>query len=119
MLDQNKTPDYYADAYVHQLLTQEEAAVVEERAESDKTWHHALEDARRRKQLLASVPPAEAISAQLPEQQRMVVTLRVWGGMSYAEIAVSAGRTEATIRSHMHRALESLRKSLTPVLMKD
>ena len=57
-----------------------------------------------------------AAVANLPEQQRMVVTLRVWGGMSYAEIASSAGRTEATIRSHMHRALESLRKSLTPVL---
>ena len=54
--------------------------------------------------------------ADLPEQQRMVVTLRVWGGMSYGEIALAAGRTEATIRSHMHRALESLRKQLTPVL---
>ena len=57
-----------------------------------------------------------AAVANLPEQQKMVVTLRIWGGMSYAEIAASAGRTEATIRSHMHRALESLRKSLTPVL---
>ncbi len=57
-----------------------------------------------------------AAVARLPEQQRMVVTLRVWGDMSYAEIAASAGRTEATVRSHMHRALESLRKSLTPVL---
>ena len=54
--------------------------------------------------------------ADLPEQQRMVVTLRMWGGMSYGEIAETAGRTEATIRSHMHRALESLRKQLTPVL---
>ena len=57
-----------------------------------------------------------AAVAALPEQQRMVVTLRIWGGMSYAEIAASAGRTEATIRSHMHRALQSLRESLTPVL---
>jgi RNA polymerase sigma-70 factor (ECF subfamily) len=54
--------------------------------------------------------------ADLPEQQRMVVTLRMWGGMSYGEIAETAGRTEATIRSHMHRALESLRKQLSPVL---
>lgn len=57
--------------------------------------------------------------ARLPEQQRMVVTLRVWGGMSYSEIAISAGTAEATIRSHMHRALESLRKSLAPVLAND
>lgn len=54
--------------------------------------------------------------ARLPEQQRMVVTLRVWGGMSYAEIADTAGRNEATIRSHMHRALASLRKHLEPAL---
>jgi RNA polymerase sigma-70 factor (ECF subfamily) len=60
-----------------------------------------------------------AAVATLPEQQRMVVTLRIWGGMSYAEIATSAGRTEATIRSHMHRALESLRKSLSPVMTND
>ena len=60
-----------------------------------------------------------AAVANLPEQQRMVVTLRIWGGMSYSEIAASAGRTEATIRSHMHRALESLRVSLSPVLSND
>ena len=60
MLDPNQTPEYYADAYVHKLLTQEEAAVVEDRAKADKTWHHAWEDARRRKSLLESVPPTEA-----------------------------------------------------------
>lgn len=60
-----------------------------------------------------------AAVAQLPEQQRMVVTLRIWGGMSYAEIAASAGRTEATIRSHMHRALASLRARLQPCLVEE
>lgn len=60
-----------------------------------------------------------AAVANLPEQQRMVVTLRIWGGMSYAEIAQSAGRTEATIRSHMHRALESLRRTLQPCLVEE
>jgi len=60
-----------------------------------------------------------AAVAELPQQQRMVVTLRIWGGMSYAEIATAAGRNEATVRSHMHRALASLRKSLTPVLMNE
>lgn len=54
--------------------------------------------------------------ACLPEQQRMVVTLRVWGGMSYGEIADIAGRSEATIRSHMHRALAALRDRLAPCL---
>jgi RNA polymerase sigma-70 factor (ECF subfamily) len=60
-----------------------------------------------------------AAVAELPEPQRMVVTMRVWGGLSYAEIAQSDGRPEATIRSHMHRALEALRKSLAACFAED
>jgi DNA-directed RNA polymerase specialized sigma24 family protein len=37
---------------------------------------------------------------RLPPQQRAVVVLRVWDGLSYAEIAETVGRTEATVRSH-------------------
>jgi RNA polymerase sigma-70 factor (ECF subfamily) len=50
--------------------------------------------------------------AALPTQQRAVLAMRVWNGMSYAEIAESLGRTEATVRSHMHHALASLRGPL-------
>ncbi len=49
----------------------------------------------------------------LPEQQRTVVVLRIWHNLSYAEIAAAAGCTEVTARSHMHLALETLRKRLT------
>jgi RNA polymerase sigma-70 factor (ECF subfamily) len=52
----------------------------------------------------------------LPPQQRAVVVLRVWQGMSYAEIAETVGRTEATVRSHMHHGLAALRKYLEPRL---
>ena len=57
-----------------------------------------------------------AAVAQLPAQQRLVVVLRVWDGLSYAEIAEIAGRTEATVRSHMHHGLAALRKYLEPRL---
>lgn len=50
--------------------------------------------------------------AELPAQQRAVLVMRVWNGMSYAEIAHTLGRTEATIRSHMHHALLALRRPL-------
>jgi len=50
--------------------------------------------------------------AQLPPQQRSVVVLRVWNGLSYAEIAKATGRAEGTVRSNMHHALATLRKSL-------
>ena len=57
-----------------------------------------------------------AAVTQLPPQQRLVVVLRVWDGLSYAEIAEIAGRTEATVRSHMHHGLAALRKYLEPRL---
>jgi RNA polymerase sigma-70 factor (ECF subfamily) len=52
----------------------------------------------------------------LPAQQRAVVALRIWDGMSYAQIAETVGRTEATVRSHMHHGLAALRKYLEPRL---
>ena len=52
--------------------------------------------------------------ARLPEQQRATVVLRVWNGLSYAEIAEVVGRSEATVRSNMHHGLAALRKFLEP-----
>ena len=48
--------------------------------------------------------------ARLPKQQQLVVVLRAWNGLSYSEIAESLGRTEATVRSHMHHALAAMRR---------
>ena len=71
--------------------------------------------------LLASGPsPEDALVAtetaelvgtavlRLPTQQRTVVVLRIWGDLSYAEIAETVGCTEATVRSHMHHGLTAL-----------
>ena len=52
--------------------------------------------------------------AQLPAQQRMVVVLRNWNGLSFGEIAEIAGLGEGTIRSHMHHALAGIRRYLEP-----
>jgi RNA polymerase sigma-70 factor (ECF subfamily) len=52
--------------------------------------------------------------AQLPPQQRSVVVLRVWNGLSFAEIAESLGCAEGTVRSHMHHGLTGMRKYLEP-----
>jgi len=53
---------------------------------------------------------------QLPPMQRSVVALRIWQGLSYAEIAGILDRTEDTVRSHMHHGLAGLRKYLEPRL---
>lgn len=54
---------------------------------------------------------------QLPPLQRAVVVLRVWQNLSYREIAQIVGRTEPTVRSHMHHGLAGLRKYLEPRLV--
>jgi RNA polymerase sigma-70 factor (ECF subfamily) len=53
-----------------------------------------------------------AAVAELPSQQRSVVVLRVWNGLSYAEIGDIVGVSEETARSHMSHGLKSLRKCL-------
>src|SRR5947209_7749588 len=57
-----------------------------------------------------------AAVGQLPPQQRSVVVLRIWDGLSYADIATAVGRTEGTVRSHMHHGLAAMRKFLEPRL---
>jgi RNA polymerase sigma-70 factor (ECF subfamily) len=52
--------------------------------------------------------------AELPPQQRAVVTLRIWDELPYSQIAEIIGCTEATARSHMHHALTALRRHLEP-----
>jgi RNA polymerase sigma-70 factor (ECF subfamily) len=56
---------------------------------------------------------AEAVR-QLPARQRAVVVMRVWNGMSYAEIADVLTCGEATVRSHMHHGLATIRRFLEP-----
>jgi RNA polymerase sigma-70 factor (family 1) len=56
----------------------------------------------------------QAAVEKLSEQQRAVVILRIWNGMSYHEIADVVGVGESTVRSYMHHALKSLRISLEP-----
>jgi RNA polymerase sigma-70 factor (ECF subfamily) len=61
----------------------------------------------------------ETAVAELPEQQRAVVVLRTWNGMSYAEIGEAVGCGESTARSYMHHALTSLRRYLEPKLREE
>jgi RNA polymerase sigma-70 factor (ECF subfamily) len=69
--------------------------------------------------VLMATETAEQVSAavtRLPGQQRAVVVLRIWEGLSYAEIAEALECTEGTVRSHMHHGLAALRRHLEPCL---
>ncbi len=52
------------------------------------------------------------VCSGLPRQQRAAVVLRFYEDLEYAEIAAILEVTEATARSHVHRALAALRAEL-------
>ena len=49
---------------------------------------------------------------ELSPEQREAVVLRVWGGLSFAEIARTLGANENTVTSRCRRGLEALEKLL-------
>ena len=56
---------------------------------------------------------ARAVAA-LPPGQRSALVMRIWNGLSYAEIAEATGLAQATVRSHVCHALTAVRKYLEP-----
>lgn len=50
----------------------------------------------------------------LPEAQREVVTLKLWGGLTFAEIAEALGESINTISGRYRYALQALQKRLAP-----
>ncbi|HXH78095.1 SigE family RNA polymerase sigma factor [Nocardioides sp.] len=75
---------------------------------------------------VVSQPPLEAVHespdsdvawqlcAELPARQRAAVVLRFYEDLTYADIGKVLGCPEATARSHVHRALTTLRGRLSP-----
>lgn len=51
---------------------------------------------------------------ELPEEQREVVVMRIWSGMTLEEIAAAAGAPLNTIASRYRYALGKLREKLQP-----
>ncbi len=66
---------------------------------------HVLIDGERRTLIRRSVE-------DLPEPYREVVTLRYFGELAIAEIAVLTGRPSGTIKAQLHRGVERLRRVL-------
>ncbi|HTF22900.1 MAG TPA: sigma-70 family RNA polymerase sigma factor [Candidatus Limnocylindria bacterium] len=56
----------------------------------------------------------EKALAELPEEQREAVVMRVWGGLTLEEIAAAVGAPLNTIASRYRYALEKLREKLRP-----
>lgn len=54
------------------------------------------------------------VVASLPVKQRTVVVLRYWGGLPHSEIAGVMGLRASSVRSLLTRAMEHLRRELSP-----
>lgn len=54
----------------------------------------------------------QRLLAALPEDYRLVVVLRYWHDMGYAEIAAMLGDTESAVKSRLHRARRQLAELL-------
>lgn len=52
------------------------------------------------------------VLGKLPEDQRIVVVLKYYGGYRASEIASIVDMPGATVRSHLHRGLKALREEL-------
>ncbi len=53
--------------------------------------------------------------ATLPEEQREVVTLKLWGGLTFQEIATALGLSINTVAGRYRYALNHLQKQLAPL----
>jgi RNA polymerase sigma-70 factor (ECF subfamily) len=49
---------------------------------------------------------------ELPPEQREVVVLRVWGGLTFAQIATALDQSINTVASRYRYALEALRREM-------
>src|SRR5262249_53602061 len=86
-----------------QRRTRREAVVA--RAEAEPMFAGPLEQAERRNAICAALD-------ELPQEQREVVVMKIWGGLSYPQIAEAVGITPNTAASRYRYALAKLREQL-------
>lgn len=101
----------WRDAWVYKVAVNEalrglprQAAAVAAPAPGDLGEHVAL-----RQTLTAAL-------RRLPRRQREVIVLRYLLDFSEAEVAATLGVSQGSVKTHMHRGIAALRKSVGPAL---
>ena len=61
----------------------------------------------------------ESALAQLPDEQREVVVLKIWGGLTFAQIAAALGVNQNTAASRYRYAIERLESALAHEVRND
>jgi RNA polymerase sigma-70 factor (ECF subfamily) len=75
------------------------------RAETEALFNGPLEQAERRSTIAAAL-------GDLPEEQREAVVMKIWGGLSFPQIAEALGIPANTAASRYRYALAKLREQL-------
>ncbi len=101
----------YLFRILHNLITDRfrrktpAAVPLEDDVEADSDPEGISDQRRRRAQ-------ARALLVQLTPDQRFVITLKYFEGLSNDEIAAALGKNVGTVKSLQHRALEAMRRVL-------
>jgi RNA polymerase sigma-70 factor (ECF subfamily) len=72
----------------------------------------SVPDATERLMQAEAMHKLQSAIASLPERQRQAFVLRVWDGMSTEEAATVMGCSDGSVKTHLSRALASLRDQL-------
>ncbi|MBK8093045.1 MAG: hypothetical protein IPK32_13915 [Verrucomicrobiaceae bacterium] len=60
-------------------------------------------------------PSSKKPSFRLPKEQREVITLHLWGGLTFKDIAALTGDSINTVAGRYRYALNNLHKKLSPL----
>jgi RNA polymerase sigma-70 factor (sigma-E family) len=105
------------DAYVRRSIVNRHISVWRslrrrERPAAEPSTIAAIPERADHAATIADADVAWTLCQSLPRVQRAAVVLRYYGDQSYAQIANALGCTESTARSHVRRALITLRSRL-------
>ena len=95
----NTVIDHYRTERSHASVEQFWDLASKDDVERDAGMYRQLEDVER---YLANLKP----------QQRSVIIMRIWDGLSYAEIAEITGATEASCKMQFSRSIKQIRNAL-------
>jgi RNA polymerase sigma-70 factor (ECF subfamily) len=93
----------------------EEAAVVSDEGESI-VFASSIEPADRSAELTETSAIVRKSLADLPVEQRRVIELAYFGGLSQSEIAAQLSQPLGTVKTRMRSGMEKLRQALRPLM---